>query len=1114
MGKVNYKAIYEQNQDDWKALTKDPQKYEALLAGHYSDSNHFVYELLQNAEDAFDVTTGVYATKVVIEYYEDKLVFYHNGKPFDEADVRGVSSMLMGTKDRDDAQTIGRFGMGFKSVFKYTYQPEIYSDFEAFKITNYLLPVEISEGWDYEREKQSVICKLSNGRSIKPFAQEAHLTKIVIPFKKFGKNGSAESVSGTDVLKKLNELDGEVLLFLTHIRTLYWINKTTGQAVLIALKQDEKDEKLISCHLERTDVDKPEVVTNYLKFKRVFNHPEMDNAEVSVAYRLNSRADNINEMSGTPVYVYFPTKDTTDLPFLIHGSFETAVSREKLMKPSGFNDDLFDVLGDLIASSLLELADRNLITQVFLRRSVLAAFADEEKNGTIPRLKEKVTRIVKEKGILPDRNGKYRKPNEMFIPVPFRMGDFVEKPWFSKALDGKLFVAFNNEREARFNEYYSWLLNDLRIPVYLLSSFAKDLSAIGDVTVPKNGEKFDSIKIFYDFLTDNLESVYETGLSYQRSGPYESKLRDDLKDAWRLLRKAPIVLNRLYHLVPSQIGGKSNVYLDASSSYKSLLQAQLVLKGISDSFSKLLTEGLLIREFNNFTYIKEKVVKKYIEIGDCLNFDDPDHFAKEYIEDLNQILTLAKESDDIQKVKDLIKDAYIIKTKPADGGEDAEFNLPSCCYVPVSDEGIDLQVYYQSIPRSIFNTDTLQKRGEYDFEKSVIDADFFGDYGIPVAALSRLGLVSSPIEEGRRSQNGAADNYWIAVGEYCPEIRIDGLEENLKYISQYPQEKLAQQKSAEILKMLHGIAYKLQGQKRIRKNNPYYSEEQSAPVLKQVVQKYEWLFDKELLIHKPTDMSRYDLNVDLYGALSLEQNRLSILGFVEKEADEIDLAFQKAFSLSTEDKKVLLAKLAQELGVAISSERQDGGKTDSEIQEEFFDAGSWRDETFPIRRVINLEYLVRHVQEQFFCADPVKYEKVWRQIRISKDAKTDRSYTIGMYTNLGGTCICQMCKKPVEYVEVPQIANFGIEMPQLNLCLCRECAAKYRDARDKNKEAFKAAIKSSLMSAEISECAEEILLKVDEDKTLSFTQTHIAEIQEIIRLLTQYGTPSGDAGNV
>lgn len=93
MGKIDYRKIYEVNKDEWKALTREPQKYEALLAGHYSDSNHFVYELLQNAEDAG-------AAKVVIEYHEDKLIFYHDGKPFDEGDVKGVSSMLMGTKDK------------------------------------------------------------------------------------------------------------------------------------------------------------------------------------------------------------------------------------------------------------------------------------------------------------------------------------------------------------------------------------------------------------------------------------------------------------------------------------------------------------------------------------------------------------------------------------------------------------------------------------------------------------------------------------------------------------------------------------------------------------------------------------------------------------------------------------------------------------------------------------------------------------------------------------------------------------------------------------------------------------------------------------------------------
>lgn len=63
-GKIDYRKIYETNKDEWKALTREVQKYEVLLAGHYSDSNHFVYVLLQNAENAR-------ATRVVIEYYGD-----------------------------------------------------------------------------------------------------------------------------------------------------------------------------------------------------------------------------------------------------------------------------------------------------------------------------------------------------------------------------------------------------------------------------------------------------------------------------------------------------------------------------------------------------------------------------------------------------------------------------------------------------------------------------------------------------------------------------------------------------------------------------------------------------------------------------------------------------------------------------------------------------------------------------------------------------------------------------------------------------------------------------------------------------------------------------------
>lgn len=1120
MGKINYKSIYDKNKHGWYDMTEDPQNYEALLAGHYSDSNHFVYELLQNAEDAFerdengkfDSETCAHADKVVIEYYHDKLVFYHNGKPFDEADARGVSSMLMGTKDRDDAQTIGRFGMGFKSVFKYTYQPEIYSDDEAFMITRYLLPVELTDGWDYEAEKKAIVCKLGEGRSFMPFFNEKHLTKIVIPFLKYGKNGELIEVSGDDVLKKLDELNGEILLFLTHIQNLYWVNKETGKFAHITLKKDEKDENLITCRIEGTEYGDKEEISRYLKYSKVFNHSEMDNAEVSVAYKLNSRADNINEVDHSAVWVYFPTRDETDLPFLIHGSFETAVSREKLMTPSTFNSDLFEELGNLIANSMVELARRKLVTQVFLRRSVIAAFEDEEENGTIPGLKEKITKVFKEEGLLPDRNGEYKMPTELMLPVPFRMNDFYDKPLIGDIFDGKKgFVAFNNEREVNFTDYFNWLVHDLGVELYKLSSLAKDLNKLAGKEVANTGEIFETLKDFYDFLSDNRESLYTTRLSYSRSGSYEATIRQDIKKAWEALRKAPIILNRLNKLVPAEVDGKPAIYLSESSEYMSVMQSALVNTSVATNFAKVLSEGFLIQEFNNFQYIKEKVIQKYFDNNGHLEFADHDNFTDIYVEDLRQIFALIEQTGNLQAVKDMLTEAYIIKVKPKEGDDSGKFARPKECYVPVSVEGMNLNIYYSPVPYDGVEEDELEDPDNwYDFNVMAIDSEFYKENGISIDTLAKLGLIVSPVTEGRRRQDGVGDKHWVAVGEYCPELKIDSIEDNLAFIGEFPDHDLAKEKSREILKMLLVIAPKLQGKKKLRKNNPYLSELRNTHVLTASIRFYDWLYDKEMHNSKPAGLSRYDLNPGLYSGLNADKSIYKIIGFTEKEVDGAEETLQKAQNLNRQDKMRLLNWLAKDLGKQVSdpSANDDWGDDDTE---EVFNPNVWTDEEFPVNRVNNIDYLIRHVQEQFYCADPTTYRKVWRQIRVSKNTKVDRLYAIGMYTNASNTKICQMCKKPVAFIEVDQIANFGIEMPQLNLCLCRECSAKYRAMRNGNKDEFKEKIRKALLTMDVTEYAEDYSIALNDDTVLHFTQTHITEVQEILRLLMEYGTPSENA---
>lgn len=76
-----YSEIRERSKQDYG------QKFEEwaprILVDQYSDRTHFIFELIQNAEDAG-------ATYVTFSLYPDRLVLCHNGKPFTEADIQGI----------------------------------------------------------------------------------------------------------------------------------------------------------------------------------------------------------------------------------------------------------------------------------------------------------------------------------------------------------------------------------------------------------------------------------------------------------------------------------------------------------------------------------------------------------------------------------------------------------------------------------------------------------------------------------------------------------------------------------------------------------------------------------------------------------------------------------------------------------------------------------------------------------------------------------------------------------------------------------------------------------------------------------------------------------------
>ena len=116
----------------------------------YTDKSHFVYELLQNAEDAE-------AKSILFAQYTDRLEVFHDGRPFTSQNFQGLCDI--GKSDKaDNLNQIGEFGVGFKSVFgicdtvRLYSVPEYYRDSDigdavpfAIEIKDFTRPEDIPE---------------------------------------------------------------------------------------------------------------------------------------------------------------------------------------------------------------------------------------------------------------------------------------------------------------------------------------------------------------------------------------------------------------------------------------------------------------------------------------------------------------------------------------------------------------------------------------------------------------------------------------------------------------------------------------------------------------------------------------------------------------------------------------------------------------------------------------------------------------------------------------------------------------------------------------------------------------------------------------------------------
>lgn len=320
-----------------------------IFEDFYPDEAHFIFELLQNAEDAG-------ATEVSFDLTSDGCAFEHNGtRHFNEQDIRGITGIFNSSK-KDSPDKIGKFGVGFKSVFVYTDSPIVYSKHYSFRIERLVLPREVNS---------------------RPGLGER--TRFEFPFnnpKKSAKEAFAEIKLG------LEQLSENTLLFLRNIGYISWRIDSTEGALL---REQHSD-----CHIEvLKQIDGKEVLSSHwLRFSapvrrdEAFGAPEgnVERQQVSVAFELAFTGDRksyerqkaikeqlkiVSAVRGK-VSVFFPAdKETSGLRFHLHGPFIPELSRASI-KNSVENLPLFEQLASLTAKSLHEIKKLGLLTGDFL----------------------------------------------------------------------------------------------------------------------------------------------------------------------------------------------------------------------------------------------------------------------------------------------------------------------------------------------------------------------------------------------------------------------------------------------------------------------------------------------------------------------------------------------------------------------------------------------------------------------------------------------------------------------------------------------------------------------------------------------------------------------------
>ena len=370
----------------------------------YSDQAHFIYELLQNADDAK-------ATSVRFILEPNRLIFAHNGtrhfsvtNPADEdrdslegilGDINSITSIANSNKTE---ASIGKFGVGFKAVFQYTTTPHIYDPEFRFRIDRFIVPTLLEKDFPGRRPDE---------------------TLFVFPFDHTERD---EIEAYNDISDKLQNLSFP-LLFMSRIKSIAFEFKDVLGLYGKDVKETRQFEDTVAEQICLTHNNGDELYDENLW---LFSRTDECDRRYSVGYFMD-REGHLRPIH-EPAFCFFPTKEVTGLNFMIHAPFLLTDSREGIRAGVPHNDKMLQKLAKLSADALVylrdigeenhhKLIDDGIINIIPIDPEQFSDPANKRKVSFLPFFSEIWEKFTNDR-LLPASDGYVEKNNAYWASVP------------------------------------------------------------------------------------------------------------------------------------------------------------------------------------------------------------------------------------------------------------------------------------------------------------------------------------------------------------------------------------------------------------------------------------------------------------------------------------------------------------------------------------------------------------------------------------------------------------------------------------------------------------------------------------------------------------------------